>query len=667
MGDGSRLDEPKDGSPTRGRAATGWLNRTVLGIGLASLFSDVGHEMATAAMPALLAALGSGSLFLGVIEGVSDGASTFAKLYSGLYSDRLRRRKPLAFIGYLVTASGMASFALATSGWHVLVGRVVGWLGRGARSPVRSVLLTEATSKETHGRAFGFERAMDSAGAVVGPLIALGVATHANILSVFGYTLIPGILAALMIAVFVRERPHAPQPHARLSTGIRALPAPFRRLLVGVGIAGLGDFSKTLLILWATRAWTAQYGFRRGAALAMAFYVGYSVVYTFSCYVAGVLADRLPKNRVLAAGYALAAIPALALVLPGASFIKFAIVFGVSGLYMGVWETVEGATAAGFLPAERRGVGFGALATVNGVGDLVSSIVVGALWTHSPLAAMSTVVATSVVGALIVGASKIDPSAVRSLSACGTTHVGRVRDHNEDAFAVYDVENAVPAQPAGVSELPTAGPGALLMVCDGMGGAAAGEVAAALAVETTCRTLSRSRSDPDLVAALVAANAAIHEESQRKSDERGMGTTATAALVRGQRLLVAQVGDSRAYLFRGNDLQRLTRDQSLAASMVEEGVLSPEKAKDFRRGNVILQALGVEETVSPVVTTLELRPHDVILLCSDGLHGQLDDEKILSILRDAADLSGRAQALIQAALDAGAPDNVTVVLARWNG
>jgi serine/threonine protein phosphatase PrpC len=148
-----------------------------------------------------------------------------------------------------------------------------------------------------------------------------------------------------------------------------------------------------------------------------------------------------------------------------------------------------------------------------------------------------------------------------------------------------------------------------------------------------------------------------------------MGTTATAALVRGGRLLVAQIGDSRAYLFRGNDLQRLTRDQSLAASMVEEGVLSPEKLKDFRRGNVILQALGVEETVAPVVTTLELRPDDVILLCSDGLHGQVDDEKILSILRlgEGSDqLCGRAQALIQAALDAGAPDNVTVVLARWS-
>ena len=106
-----------------------WLNSTVLGIGLASLFSDVGHEMATAAMPTFLAMLGATSSQLGLIEGLADGLSTSAKLLSGVYSDRLRRRKPLAVVGYFVTASGTASFALATQWWHVLLGRVFGWLG----------------------------------------------------------------------------------------------------------------------------------------------------------------------------------------------------------------------------------------------------------------------------------------------------------------------------------------------------------------------------------------------------------------------------------------------------------------------------------------------------------------------------------------------------------
>ncbi|HVV51390.1 MAG TPA: MFS transporter [Polyangia bacterium] len=674
----SEAEKPTDGSTGHGSAASRWLNRTVLGIGLASLFSDVGHEMATTAMPALLAALGSSSLLLGVIEGVSDGASSFAKLYSGLYSDRLRRRKPLAVIGYFLTASGMASFALATRGWHVLLGRVVGWLGRGARSPVRNVLLTEATTKETYGRAFGLERAMDSAGAVVGPLIAVGVVAHAGVRSVFGYTFIPGILAALLVATLVQERPHEPQPHAQLSTGIRALPTGFRRFLVGVGIAGLGDFSKTLLILWATQAWTAAYGYTRAAALAMSFYVGYNVVYTVSCYLAGVFADRLPKNRVLAGGYALAAIPAVALVFPGASIAKFAIVFGVSGLYMGVWETVESSSAAVFLPSEVRGVGFGALATVNGIGDLLSSVVVGALWAYSPIAAMSTVVVTSVVGALIIGSSKSDLPApegegreetkpLPALSVYGSTHVGRVRDSNEDAFVVYDVDKGASPASAEVSQLSATGPGVLLMVCDGMGGAAAGEVAAGLAAETTCRTLFENRANPDLVAALEAANLAIYKESRRETEERGMGTTATAALIRDGELLIAQVGDSRAYLFRDNDLERLTRDQSLAVAMMESGALSPAELDDFPHGNVILQALGVAESVVPVVTKRALKPDDTLLVCSDGLHGYVDDERIRSALRSSDQLPARALALIQAALDVGAPDNVTVVLARWDG
>lgn len=189
-----------------------WLNATVFGIGLASLCSDVGHEMATTAMPALLASVGATSALLGLIEGSADGLASFAKLYSGLYSDRLSRRKPLAVVGYFVTASGMASFAFASQWWHVLLGRIGGWLGRGVRTPVRNVLLAEATTPKTYGRAFGFERAMDSAGAVIGPLIATAIVARAGIRSVFLWTLIPGVAAAMIIALFVRERPHNPRP-----------------------------------------------------------------------------------------------------------------------------------------------------------------------------------------------------------------------------------------------------------------------------------------------------------------------------------------------------------------------------------------------------------------------------------------------------------------------
>jgi MFS family permease len=398
------------------KSASGWLNSTVLGIGVASFFSDVGHEMATTAMPALLGMLGATPAALGLIEGLADGVSSFAKLFSGVYSDQLKKRKPLAVIGYFVTASGMASFALATQWWHVLIGRVGGWLGRGARTPVRNVLLTEATTSQSYGRAFGLERAMDSAGAVIGPLLALLLSTvfgthHFRWL--FACTLIPGGLAAACIALLIRETPHMPQRKTGAWGGMKELPSQFYRYLFGIGVAGIGNFSNTLLILWATEAWTPRFGSHKAAAFAMAFYSGYNVIYALSCYFSGRLADRFAKNRILASGYAIAVIPATALLWPGNSFFKFMIVFGFSGLYMGVWETLENATSAVMLPENVRGTGFGVLATVNGIGDFVSSSLVGCLWVFSPLASMAFVMATSLIGAGIIARThQIVPDAV---------------------------------------------------------------------------------------------------------------------------------------------------------------------------------------------------------------------------------------------------------------
>jgi MFS family permease len=263
-----------------------WLNSTILGIGVASFFSDVGHEMATSAMPALLASVGAGSAVLGLIEGVADGLSSFAKLLSGLYSDRLHKRKPIAVIGYFITASGMASFALATQWWHVLLGRVFGWIGRGARTPVRNVLLTEAATPETYGRAFGLERAMDSAGAIFGPALALILTACVGIRWTLALTLIPGLTAAFLIAFLVKEKEHIPRPKAGFREAMQTLPQTFRKYLVGIGIAGIGDFSNTFLILWATQAFGSRYGMTRGTVIAMLFYVVYNVVYTITCYAA---------------------------------------------------------------------------------------------------------------------------------------------------------------------------------------------------------------------------------------------------------------------------------------------------------------------------------------------------------------------------------------------
>jgi len=151
----------------------GWLNRTVLGVGLTSLFSDWSHETATAVLPAFLALIGAGPAWLGAIEGISDGLSSFAKLTAGHYTDRLPRRKPLVLAGYAVTALATASFAFATQAYDVLFGRVLAWLGRGVRSPSKKALLAADVPPGAYGRAFGFERLMDTVGAIAGPLTAL--------------------------------------------------------------------------------------------------------------------------------------------------------------------------------------------------------------------------------------------------------------------------------------------------------------------------------------------------------------------------------------------------------------------------------------------------------------------------------------------------------------
>ncbi len=360
-----------------------WLNRTVLGIGLASLFSDWSHEMATTVMPAFLATMGVAAFWVGLIEGVSDGLSSFAKMASGYYTDKLHRRKPVAVIGYLVTALGTASFGLATAAWHVLAARAFAWLGRGVRTPVRKALLAGAVTKETYGRAFGFERMMDTLGAIVGPATAfllLGVFNH-HYPSLFAVTLIPSLIAVGLIAFAVREKERKPVPHISFGERLRMLPPSFRKFLIAVGLFGAGDFAHTLLILLATQKLTPELGAAKAASIAVGLYVLHNVFYAGFAVIAGWLADRFRKNLVLATGYVLAAVMALGIILLPLTIWTFAAIFILGGLYVAIEETLEDSFCAELVSEEHHGMAFGTLATVNGVGDFLSSIVVGTLWT----------------------------------------------------------------------------------------------------------------------------------------------------------------------------------------------------------------------------------------------------------------------------------------------
>jgi MFS family permease len=360
-----------------------WLNRTVLGIGLASLFSDWSHEIATAAMPAFLATMGVAAAWLGLIEGVSDGLSSFAKMGSGYYTDKLRRRKPIAVAGYVVTALGTASFGLASAAWHVLIARACAWLGRGVRTPVRKALLAGSVTKETYGRAFGFERMMDTLGAIGGPASAfvLVAALNHHYPTVFALTLIPGLAAAGVIAFLVKEKERKPVAHISFGERLRLLPKAYRRFLVAVGLFGAGDFAHTLLILLATQKLAPSLGAARAASVAVGLYVLHNVFYATFSLVAGWLADRFSKHQVLAGGYLLGAVMAVGIVVMPFTVWTLGLVFVSGGIYVAVEETLEDSFCAELVDESHHGMAFGVLATVNGVGDFVSSLVVGGLWT----------------------------------------------------------------------------------------------------------------------------------------------------------------------------------------------------------------------------------------------------------------------------------------------
>jgi protein phosphatase len=259
----------------------------------------------------------------------------------------------------------------------------------------------------------------------------------------------------------------------------------------------------------------------------------------------------------------------------------------------------------------------------------------------------------------------------------GRTDVGRTREHNEDSFAIADLttDNAS-LQPEVLTHV--AGErGSLFMVADGMGGAAAGEIASAMAVEVVLGELrtqwiQADSANPELFVRAIkkatkAANERINTYATAHPEYRGMGTTATIAGLLGDTLYLAQVGDSRAYVVRQGVASQITKDQSLMQKLIEAGELTEEEAEHSERRNIILQALGPDATVKVDLTHQSVRQGDTLVLCSDGLSGQVPKEAIAAIVAAQPDLQLACDQLVELANDAGGPDNITVILARFEG
>ncbi len=362
-----------------------WLTRNVFAIGMLSLFSDMGHELTTAVLPLFLATFGGGAAALGIIEGVSDAASSLVKLWMSYYSDRVGKRKPILIVGYFVTAM-MGLFAFVTAWWQMLVIRTIAWIGRGARGPVRDALLSESVPAEAHGRAFGFEGAMDTIGAVIGPAIALSLVGVLPLRQIFLLAFIPGVINIDIFLFVIRDMPRLPQPHLKMMASLRSLPVRFWRYLLAIGIFGLGNFAHTLLVLRAVTVLTPHYGAVQAGQMGIGLYIFHNVIYAAASYPAGALGDKLNKQQLLALGYALFAAMCVGFLFVDGSLGGLIILFTLAGLYIAIVDSMERALAADLLPLDERGTGYGALATINSFGDLVSSIVVGFLWSNISIA-----------------------------------------------------------------------------------------------------------------------------------------------------------------------------------------------------------------------------------------------------------------------------------------
>jgi MFS family permease len=357
------------------------VTRTVVGIITATFFSDVSYEMATAVLPLYLATIGLGPAALGVMEGVADFLVSLSKLGGGWVGHVVKWKRPWATFGYFVTTVAIAAIAFARNLVSLVTLRGLAWVGRGFRSPLRDYLLADAVEPTHFGRAYGLERAGDMLGAVLGPLLAaILVWAAVDFRTIILWTVVPGLLATGSLFFLTREHgPHAEASQNVAQAASSRFPRVFWLFLIGVFLFGLGDFSRTFVILLAAQALGESSTTAGTVSGAVLLYTLHNLVSAVSAYPAGHLGDRSTKLRVLVLGYTVGVGTNLLLALLGGSLIWLTVAIILSGFYIAVEETLEKAVVAEVLPRERRSLGLGLLACVNAVGDMVSSLYVGAL------------------------------------------------------------------------------------------------------------------------------------------------------------------------------------------------------------------------------------------------------------------------------------------------
>jgi MFS family permease len=355
------------------------LPRTVWALGLVSLFMDASSESIHGLLPLFLTvSLGASAAMVGLIDGAGEAVASITKMLSGALSDRTGRRKPLVLLGYGLAALSKPLFPIAGSAAVVFAARVADRLGKGIRGAPRDALVADVTPPKLRGRAFGLRQALDTVGAIIGPLaaIALMAAFADNIRLVFWIATIPAVIAALVVWFAVSEDagpapPRKAHPPIRIAD-LRRLPRDFWQVIAIATVFTLARFSEAFLVLKASAV---------GLPLALAplVLVAMSVVYAAGSYPAGAWADRAPARRLLMVG--LICLVAADLTLAAAASVAIAFAgIAVWGAHMALSQGLMGKLVADHAPPELRGSSFGIFHLTTGVATLAASVTAGLLW-----------------------------------------------------------------------------------------------------------------------------------------------------------------------------------------------------------------------------------------------------------------------------------------------
>ena len=366
---------PSAEGPIAGRVFT----PNVMALAAVSLLTDASSEMIYPLLPLFLTTvLGAGPAFVGLVEGIAESTASLFKLVSGRLSDRWRRRKALVFAGYALSFCARPLVAAAAAPWHVLVIRLVDRVGKGVRTSPRDALLADSTDPDHLGRAFGFQRAMDHLGAVLGPLVASALLYRLgwHLRAVFWVAAVPGLASLIVLGAGVAEVPPRAPEAARTRGPTRevasAIPRRFRRYLLVMVLFTLGNSSDAFLLLRAQELGV-------GAAALPLLWVALHIVKSATSTPLGGLSDRWGRRRVITVGWLLygAVYAGFAAATSPAAIWALVLAYGV---YFGLTEGVERALVADLVPSEARSTAYGWFHTAVGLAALPASLLAGALW-----------------------------------------------------------------------------------------------------------------------------------------------------------------------------------------------------------------------------------------------------------------------------------------------